>query len=179
MPTIYCDTRQHEGKHVIKEKWWRSHGIELVQRALPFADYWADGSNVAVDTKKDVQELAMDVGKDHERFRRECEKARDAGYRLVILVERAERYCTRAALAQWVSTVCRRCRMCDPREVKGRRCRRGNKPLQGATVAEIIGDMSEKYGVRFEFVSATECPRRVCELLGIDYGEDSEGAGGA
>lgn len=47
----------------------------------------ANDGSVAVDTKQDVRELAMDVYQEHERFRRECERAQDAGIKLVVLVE--------------------------------------------------------------------------------------------
>lgn len=179
MPTIYCDTRQHEGKHDQKEEWWRGRGIRLERRALPFGDYMADGSNVSVDTKRNVQELAMDVGRDHARFVREIERANEAGYRLVVLTERAGGIKDRLALARWVSDVCKRCHMCQPIEVTGRRCRRGNKPLQGATLAKIVQALEGEHNVRFEFCRSIDAARRVCELLGVDYGEDGEGAGGA
>lgn len=179
MPTIYCDTRQHAGKHTAKEAWWREHGIELVPRALSFGDYMADGSNVSVDTKRDVQELAGDLGRDHDRFRREIQRANAAGYMLVVLVERSGRYRERVALARWVSTVCGRCKhrsYCAPAEIEGRRCAKGWKPLQGKTLAEQIGTFEKTYLVRFEFCDLNESPRRVCELLGVDYGEHT-GAG--
>lgn len=147
-----------------------SHGVEFKPRAvaLPFGDYMADGSNVAVDTKKNVQELAMDVGRDHKRFVRECERARDAGYRLVILVEKHPEYNERDQLYKWVSYACRRCRKCRPLTSKG--CARfRNKPMQGPTVAKIITRLEEKYGVRFEFCRKRDTARRICELLGVDY----------
>lgn len=174
---IYCDTRQHAGKHDVKEAWWRAHGIELVPRALPFADYWADGSNVAVDTKRNVQELAMDAGRDHARFVRELERAAAEGYRLVVLTERAGGYRDALDLARWYPDTCRMCRRCDPIAETGRTCRRGKRPLQGATLARIIDTLSKRYGARFEFCGEQDTARRVCELLGVDYGQDREGAG--
>lgn len=167
------DTRQQVGKHEHVRRWMEAHGVGFEQRsrALPFGDYVSDnGSNVAVDTKKDMQELAMDVGRDHARFVRECERARDAGYRLVVLVESSARYADRAELARWVSDVCRRCRMCDPRfsaRCKKYRC----KPMQGDRLAKILSTMELRYGVRFEFCTRARAARRICELLGEEVKE--------
>lgn len=170
---IVEDTRQQHGKHEHIERWMAAHGVEFRPRALalPFGDYASDnGSNVAVDTKKDIQELAMDVGRDHARFVRECERAREAGHRLVVLVESSARYNDRVELARWVSDVCRRCRMCDPR--LSVRCRRYRvRPMQGATLAKIVDAIERRHGVRFEFVSRARCARRICELLGEEVDE--------
>lgn len=59
--------------------------------ALPFGDYMLEGSNISIDTKQDVQEVAGNIGRDHARFVRECDRARAEGYRLVILVEEPPR----------------------------------------------------------------------------------------
>ena len=79
---LYEDTRQVLGKHDRKNEWWRSHGVEVVRRKLDFGDYMVDGSNVSVDTKRNISEVAMDCGRDHDRFAREMDRAREAGYRL-------------------------------------------------------------------------------------------------
>ena len=142
-------------------------------RALPFGYYNAekeDGTpngNIYIYTKNDVQELAANVGREHDRFVRECERARAAGYRLVVLVESASRYNDRAQLAKWVSGVCRRCRRCAPSTSKGCAAHRA-KPMQGPTLVKILDALERRHGVRFEFVSKRGCARRICELLGIE-----------
>ena len=167
------DTRQQREKHEHIKAWMEAHGVAFDQRsrALPFGDYVSDnGSNVVVDTKKDVQELVMDVGRDHDRFVRECERARAAGFRLVVLIESSARYNDRVELARWVSDVCRRCRRCDPRF--SARCKaKRSKPMQGSTLAKILDAMERRHGVRFEFVSKAQCARRICELLGEEVSE--------
>lgn len=167
------DTRQQREKHEHIKTWMEAHGVAFDQRsrALPFGDYVSDnGSNVAIDTKKDVQELVMDVGRDHDRFVRECERARAAGYRLVILVESSERYNDRSQLARWTSKVCLMCRACRPSESD--RCKRHRaKPMQGVTLAKIIAAMERRYGVRFEFIGKRDAARRICELLGEEVAE--------
>ena len=173
MAAIVEDSRQQDGKHGHIGKWMEAHGVEFMPRAsaLPFGDYMRDGSNVSVDTKKDVQEVAGNVGKDHARFIRECERARVAGYRLVILVEEHPEYNDRTNLYGWRSKVCLMCRKCNPS--KATRCMRSGKPrpkpMSGQTLAKIIQKIETEYDVRFEFCNRRDTARRICELLGVNY----------
>lgn len=162
------DTRQQREKHEHIKTWMEAHGVAFCQRsrALPFGDYVSDnGSNVVIDTKKDIQELVMDVGRDHDRFVRECDKARVAGYRLVVLVESSKRYNDRTQLSKWVSKVCLMCRRCRPSE-QGRCKKYRSRPMQGETLVKILDAMERRHGVRFEFVPKRDAARRICELLG-------------
>lgn len=167
---IIEDTRQQARKHNNIEKWMAAHGVDFAPRAaaLPFGDYMLEGSNVSIDTKKDVQEVAGNIGRDHARFVRECDRASAEGYRLIILVEEHPEYADRSKLYGWVSYVCRRCRRCNPLRDKG--CKKyRSKPMNGPTVARIIGRLEEDHGVRFEFCAKRDTARRICELLGVNY----------
>ena len=86
---ILVDSRQQEGKHNLKEKWFAEHGIETRRTKLYVGDYTLPtDQSVCIDTKKDIQELVSDIcGKQHERFRNECIRAQEAGIRLIILTE--------------------------------------------------------------------------------------------
>lgn len=178
-PQIICDTRQQAKKHLNIDGWLEAHGIAYEYRKLDFGDYQrADGQgNVSVDSKKDVQELAQNLGHDHSRFVRECVRAREAGFRLVILVEEHPEYEDRDKLKTWVSGVCRRCNhrmrgVCKgPSTQGGRRCPHGVKPMQGQTVAAIAKTLESKYGVRFMFCHKRDTARIICDLLGIEVGD--------
>lgn len=179
---VYEDTRQQAGKHELKHKWFAAHGIEVVRRKLDFGDYMRDGSNISVDTKKNVDEVAQNVGgKGHDRFRRECERARDNGYALVILVENDEGVREIADLPRWTNGHCRSCglrvkKACNPRDLHSK-CQRHKtmKPTQGPQLAKAMKTMGERYGVRFEFCKPRDSARRICELLGVAYEQDAEG----
>lgn len=166
---LLIDTRQQKGKHVIKNKWFTDHGVDMCAIKLDFGDYQRPGSNISVDTKNSIQELVMDVGRDHARFVRECDRAAAAGYRLVVLVESNERYNDRAELERWVSDVCKRCRRCSTPREKGRRCARGARPMHGQTLVKILSALERRHGVRFEFTSKRACAKRICDILGIEY----------
>lgn len=165
---LMCDTRQQAGKHLNIDRWLDAHGVAYEYRKLDFGDYAVGWSNIAVDTKQGMDELAGDLGRDHERFARECDRARDAGWRLVILVEEHPEYQgDRASIARWRPYPCRRCGWCEPAVSMG--CvRRKRKPMQGTTLLKIMEGMERGHGVRFEFCSREGTARRVCELLGVE-----------
>lgn len=175
-PRIICDTRQKASKHINIDSWFDAHGIDYEYRKVDFGDYIrADGfSNISIDTKQDIAEVVGNIGHDHARFVRECDRARDAGWRLIILVEQHPEYNDRARLRTWVSGVCGRCPHkrageCDPRKIKGRKCLRGRKPMQGSDVADIIAGIERNHGCIFEFCNKRHTARIICEKLGIEY----------
>lgn len=173
MPQIIEDSRQQAGRHANVERWMRAHGVDFAPRAraLPFGDYMREGSNVSVDTKQSMDELATNLGREHRRFAAECAKARDAGCRLVILVEAGEAYGEAAAVARWVGYRCRRCRLCNPlaRETRCLRSKTGRKPMTGPRMLSIMRSMEDEYGVRFVFCSKQDTGRAICDLLGVTY----------
>ena len=171
MTRIQIDTRQQVGKHTNIDSWFDSHGIEYFYQKLDFGDYAEvdNGGNIVVDSKQDMQEVAGNVGHDHARFVRECDRAAEAGYRLYILVEEHPEYADRDLLATWVSGVCRRCRKCDPLESK---CvARRFKPLNGPTLRKIIDRIEYDHGARFLFCDKRDTARVICELLGVKFEE--------
>lgn len=176
---LVCDTRQHAGKHELKERWWREHGVPTVVRKLDFGDYMVDGVDKSVDTKRNVAEIAMNIDRDHERFKRECVRARDAGCELTVLIENRNGYTCIENVSKWTNDHCAHClyryrKLCSPKA--GGKCPRHNKrkPIQGGRLAKAMRTMQSRYGVRFEFCRPQDAGSRVCEILGIDY----EGRGG-
>lgn len=171
--TVVCDTRQQAGKHANVDGWFDAHGVAYVYRKLDFGDYAVDGSNVVVDTKRSVAEVAQNVGRDHARLVREIERAGAAGCRLVFLVEVGWPYREVEDVARWTAVPCRRCehrRMgeCDPR-FSDRCARYRHKPMQGPTVARIMRSMERDHGCRFEMCRPSETAARICELLGVSH----------
>jgi len=182
--TIYEDSLQKndgEDKHKTKHEWWEAHGVEVVRTRFDgrhnvpwsFGDYCRDGSNVVVDTKAHIGELASNLGRDHDRFRREIARANEAGCLLVVLVETEEAACLED-VRSWVNGHCRHCgklysKACDP--MAGGACMRHGtkKPLQGPTLFEQMTTMQKTRSVRFEFVEPERSAERICELLGVRH----------
>lgn len=174
MTKIICDTRQKRGKHENIDRWFDLHGVEYEYRKLDTGDYATDdlSSNILVDTKKGIEELAGDIGRDHARFVRELDRAAEAGYRLVVLVETARPISEIDDVAGYVAKPCRMCEKrrwgnCSP--VATMRCTRyRSKPMQGGTIVRMLHTLEAKHAVRFEFVHPSSAARRICELLGVE-----------
>lgn len=173
---IEIDTRQQKGKHEIKNEWWVSHKVPTVRCKLDFGDYMSSDSNISVDTKRNIAEIAKNInGKEHARFKRECQRAAAAGYRLIILVENLDGVICLDDLKKWTNDHCRVCvhfrkGECDPRDNSEKCSKHGTrKPIQGERLAKAMSTMQERYGVRFEFCTPNDAARRICILLGVEY----------
>lgn len=127
---------------------------------LPFGDYRFVGGLWTVDTKQSLNELASNLHQGHDRFHRECEGAKAAGYQLVILVENGEGITCLDDLEGWMETEA------------GRRKRKGRKRLDGKQLAKACRTMSERYGVFWGFCHPYDAGRRIIEIL-----EGGEGRG--
>ena len=155
MMVIIEDTRQKSGMHELKHSHFNEMGVQLVRNMLPFGDY-AMPPSISVDTKANMDEIAQNIGSDHQRFKRECIAARDAGCQLIILVENTEGISSVKDVHRWINPDL----IYRPRAITGER-------LQKAMIT-----MSERYGVRFEFCRPEESAKRIIELLGV--GEDDK-----
>lgn len=149
------DTRQQRGKHNNKSEYFDSIGEGVVRCALPVGDYQRP-ARVAVDTKKDIIELGVDLKADHERFARECKKAQELGTLLVILVENSDGVRSLKDLETWVESD----ESYKKRNVNGRAVR-----YKGASIAKTCQTMHRLYGVRFGFCSPEESGKRIIEIL--------------
>ena len=150
MMVIIEDTRQKSGMHELKHSHFNEMGVQLVRNMLPFGDY-AMPPTISVDTKANMDEIAQNIGSDHQRFKRECIAARDAGCQLIILVENTEGISSVKDVHKWINPDL----IYRPRAITGER-------LQKAMIT-----MSERYGVRFEFCRPEESAKRIIELLGV------------
>ena len=146
---IIEDTRQQAGKHDIKHEWFGTNGVELVRSKLPFGDY-ALVPSIAVDTKKDMDEIAANIcGKEHTRFINECKAAKAAGCSLVILVENEVGISDMSQVHIWI----------NPRSVYSMKC------VQGARLQKAMETISERYGVKFLFCKPEESAQKILEIL--------------
>ena len=163
MTVLLEDTRQQgsgsRDKHAVKHECWAAAGVEVVRSKLAWGDYCLPPA-ISVDTKRSIAEMAQNIDQQHERFRREMEGARDAGVKLVVLVENEDGVTDLASLAAW-------------REGDGQFAKRKNakRRLEGMRLAKACATMQDRYGVRFEFCAPEDAARRVVEIL-------TEGDGG-
>ena len=184
--TILEDVNNKSGKHGVKNDFWTASGIEVVRQRLPVGDYvlmndkiqdvftrkekrgisvkmmdLLGSYDIAVDSKKDIQELVSDIcGKSHDRFRDECVLAQNNGIKLIILVENTAGITDLRELHRWV----------NPRLF----IRRGGKQLypkatRGVTLMKSCITMEKKYApLQFLFCHPNESGQKILELLGGD-----------
>ena len=160
------DTRQQEGKHRNIEAYCKRKGIDIVRMKLDCCDYMLseDGQkpsgSIGVDTKKDLMEICKDImSKDHRRFRQQCERAKEAGVQLIILIEELPPYGDVSLwdVPRWKSSnewhrFGDRMTQVEPRSLK-----------------KAMKTMEVKYGVKFRFCTRRQSPQRVIKYLKGEY----------
>ena len=159
MSVIFEDTRQKPSQHEAKRAHFESAGYTVERTKLYVGDYMLPGGLVSVDTKADIYELASNVRQEHERFRCECVKAQEAGYRLVVLVENDDGVSTLFDLADWI----------EPQTHYSARVRKSGgkvkRRFSGTSLYKACKTMTEKYGVEFAFCAPVQAGARVLEIL--------------
>lgn len=142
------DTRQQNGKHDLKHKKFEELGVQIIRCSLPFGDY-AIVPHISVDTKRNMEEIAQNLTIDHDRFRRECERAKEAGCLLFILIE-----------TEWdIYSVD------DVHKWENPRSPLSNKAITGAKLEKIMQTMERRYNVRFCFCKPEESAERIMKIL--------------
>lgn len=157
---ILEDTRQQTGKHKNIQDWMTAHGVQLRRTKLFCGDYTlpADQS-VCIDTKYGLQEIYGDlIGKDHDRFVRELEAARECGIQLVILVE--EKCIKRIEdVREWR----------NPRRGQYYRTapnlRPSKPPIPSWQLMKVMETVAERHGCIWKFCAKHETGQRIVDIL--------------
>lgn len=146
---IIEDTRQQEGKHELKNDYFKCSSIKVVRCKLPVGDY-ALFPKVSIDTKKDMDEIAANIsGAQHVRFREECKLAQSMGCKLIILVENMLGIKSIEDVERWE----------NPRRL------RNPKSIDGARLRKAMNTMNERYGVEFMFCEPSEAGQIIERIL--------------
>lgn len=183
--TLIEDTRNQPGKHKAKNEYWKSQGIKVIRSKLPCGDYaLLTDMSMVIDSKKDLQELTSNIcGKQHERFRRECQLAQDNGIQLIILVENQREQIKGTDVWNPVITDLKELHLWkNPRlfimkptkEVIGhfkngkpifKKAQKYPSATRGITLQKACYTMEQKYGVKFLFCDKAESGKRIIEIL--------------
>ena len=160
---IVEDTRQQKNQHNEKHEWFESHTIHTIRCKLPFGDYSLP-PKVAVDTKKGLEEIAKNICGDkeeHQRFKRECVAAKEAGCKLYFLIENNNGINNINQVHTWI----------NPRSFVSPNC------VQGERLERAMKTMSERYGCEFLFCDYSETAEKIIELLGGEQDGKHENGG--
>lgn len=134
-------------------QYFSDHGIEYEVSKLLFGDYmdW-NRPGVVVDRKQNIAELAKNCTVEHERFRREMDKARKAGATLVVLVEQ-NRYKDRGEWVE-VDSIEDLLRWSSPHTM-----------VRGEKVYRVLASWTAKYPLRVVFCDKRSTGRKIVEIL--------------
>lgn len=144
--TIIEDTRNKEGKHNNIKDYCERHGIELVRAKLDVGDYQLPDGRIAIDTKRNLLELATNLlnRSDRSRFWKEVRRAREQGIKLIVLCEHGGKIKAIRDVAQWSSPY---------------------SPVSGRVLMNEIYRCHISYGVEFIFCGKRSTGKRIVELL--------------
>lgn len=166
---ILEDTRNQLGKHDLKHEWFEKNGIEVRRTKLYVGDYTLPtNQSICVDTKQSLQEIIGNFQSQHERFRSELLRSKEAGIKLYILVENDFQWISRSKniynnpvkdikdLFSWK----------NPRAFifKGGKQAYPNC-AKGSWIAKTCMTMEKKYGCKFVFCKPDESAKLIIDIL--------------
>ena len=192
---IIEDKGQKEGLHILKNRYFKSHDIEVLRAPLPVGDYiiatdkvmdvikrktarkmelkkmdFLGTYDVSVDTKKDMQEIAGNIcSKAHQRFRDECILAQNNGIKLYVLIENTDKVYSVNDVFTWHNPRVDRYNNIAYMHTLGKWLNvplPKTKPTSGKVLAKAMLTMQLKYGVEFVFCRPEDAGAKVIELLG-------------
>lgn len=125
-------------------------GIKHFVSKLPVGDYInLDNPRVAIDRKQSLAEVAVNVGQDHARFKRELERAQEYGIHLIFLVEHGGTIHELDDVQNWNNP----------------RLKEHPLALTGPRLYKIMLTMQNKYGIEWLFCDKRCTGKRIIELL--------------
>lgn len=140
-------------------------GVSYLISKLPVGDYMSlDNARLVVDRKQNLTELCSNVCQDHERFRREIQRANDNGIRIIFLCEHGDGIESLEDVIFWENP-----RRKKRVQIDGKWTTIETKATKGDTLYRILCTIRDKYGVEFYFCRKGETGAKIVELLGGTY----------
>lgn len=153
--TIQIDTREKKWELARIQRQLTSLGVKTIVSKLYVGDYQSwDNPRLVIDRKKDLLEICSNVCQQHERFKKELIRAKEADIKIIILCEEAGIHQLEDVYF-WENP------------------RRGESPkaTTGKALYKSLLTIRDRYGVRFEFCNKSETGKRIVELLSNDKKE--------
>lgn len=138
---LLCDTRQKKGQHLNIERYCSENNITMIPQCLNVGDYMLENGTIAVDTKKDIGELANDLYRDKCSFYKKYKKSYKNGIKLIVLVEEKA---NKESILSWHSN---------------------HTKISGQFLVEIINEVKLSYGVEFYFCDKKDTGKCLIRLL--------------
>ena len=162
---IQIDSREHKWEMARVQRQLTALGCQTFVSKLYVGDYQSlDNGRLAIDRKKDLQELCGNVAQQHERFTDELRRAKKNGIQLVILVEHGEGIESLEDVYWWENP---RRHVTKWRTVNGHREAyvESEKAIDGAQLYKSLLTIKQEYGVMFEFCTKDKTGQKIVEIL--------------
>lgn len=180
-PVIIHDTRDKPGKHENVDRYLAEQGYQIVRSKLYVGDVsLLHDQRTCIDLKQGLGEVEGNLTSQHERFRRECQKAQEAGIRLIVLAEESGIQ-ELDGVRGWRNPRRSRWNKIDREHSCGRMLHihiSPRPPIDGKTMAGIMATMTERYGVEWQFCGKNQTGERICEILGLAHGPSTPESSG-
>lgn len=165
---IQTDTREQQNQRVLR--WFDEHGIRTIRSKLYVGDYARlDNQTVVVDRKKGMSEVYGNIVQQHSRFIGECQRAKDAGIRLIFLIEE-ENIRSVEEVKDWR----------NPRFYIWQRKKppKGHPPMSSSALMKAMVTISEAYGIQWRFSTREKFAEIIIKILeSEENGNQRDGAG--
>ena len=150
---IVVDTREKPRAIVKILSEFDRQGIEVVRRALDFADYFnPEKPDVVIDRKQNLLETANCCVQDRPRFMREVDRCNRAGCHMIVLIEHSPQIRRLEDVIRWNNP----------------RLKVSPLAVSGDRLFRIMKAMEIKYGIQWEFCGKAQTGKRIIELLRSD-----------
>lgn len=151
MPMVFIhDTRDKTTKHRNVDEYLVGQGHKVVRSKMFVGDVTLlNDQSTCIDLKRNLQEVAVNVGQDHARFKRELERAQEYGIHLIFLVEHGGSIKTLEDVQNWNNP----------------RLKDHPLALTGTRLYKIMLTMQNKYGIEWLFCDKRCTGKRIIEIL--------------
>ena len=167
MATLLVDTREKKWDHV--RGGFDRLGVVYDRSKLYVGDYaWADRQNVVVDRKQGLQEVYTNLIQQHSRFKDECQRAKEAGIKLIVLVEE-ENIKSVEDVPHWTNPRATNWYILHNAHQNGHLLYRDiptRPPVPSSTLAAIMRSMADKYGIEWRFCKKADVSSAILEAIG-------------
>ena len=154
---IIVDTREQDD---LVKKYLKKNKIYYLEQKLNVGDYMLEENDkFVIERKSNMLEIANNIcSKDHERFRRELQRAMEEGIKVKVVISDEYATCLNDVF-KWKS----------PKRKSGKYYGKAFTQVKGPTLAKAMWTMQQKYNVEFLFAKEKEVPKLIYDLLMKEY----------
>lgn len=163
--TIQVDTREHAKEWERIKGQFDALGVQYFRSKCYVGDYISlDNPRLAIDRKKDLQEICGNICQQHERFKAELLRANEQGIKLVILCEHGPDIKNLEDIYFWQNPRKYQIRW---KTVNEKRVKDviSAKAVDGPQLYKSLWTIKNRYNVDFQFCSREETGNRIVEIL--------------